>query len=130
LRETHSVPVAAEDLRAVKGSTRQELLRRVLVGKDFIISMSECPIKVEDAAKAACLSTFHFHRVFVQAFGISPHQFLRNFRLLRAGQMLRSSDLPVTEIAHRVGFQSLGSFGTAFNKEYGVAPVAYRSGSK
>jgi AraC-like DNA-binding protein len=126
LKSTHSVPGAPEDVRALKASTRQELFQRASVGKDFLISMSDHPIKVEDAAHAACLSTFHFHRTFVQAFGLTPHRFLRNFRFFRAEQLLRSTDVPVIEIAQRVGFISVGSFVTAFGKTYGVAPNSYR----
>jgi AraC-like DNA-binding protein len=130
LREAHPAPALLTKIRAVKSSTKQELFRRALVGRDFLLSMSDQPITVQDAARAACLSIFHFHRTFVEAFQISPHQFLRNFRLLRAGQMLRSTDLPVTEIASRVGFASLGSFGSAFARIHGMSPGAYRSGKQ
>jgi AraC family transcriptional regulator len=126
LRETRNTSPTTEDIAAVKCSTREELLRRVSVGRDFLLSMSDRPITVEDAARAACLSTFHFHRTFVQAFRMSPYQFLREFRMFRAGELLRSTSLPVTEIAHRVGFVSVGSFGNTFAKTHGVTPTSYR----
>jgi len=114
------------DIRAAKESTRGELLRRVLVGRDFLISMSDRDISVENAARAACMSTFHFHRVFQQAFGVSPYTFLRNYRMSRASRMLRSSDIPVFEVAQRVGFISVGSFGNAFQRSFRMSPQAYR----
>jgi AraC family transcriptional regulator len=126
LRDTRNASPTAERIGAIKCATREELLRRASVGRDFLLSMSDQPITVEDAARAACLSTFHFHRTFVQVFHISPHQFLRNFRMLRAEQMLRSTSLPVIEIAHRVGFVSVGSFGSTFAKTRGLAPTSYR----
>ena len=126
LRDTRRASPTPENIAAVKDSTREELIRRASIGRDFLLSMSDRPITVEDAARAACLSTFHFHRTFVQAFHISPHQFLRNFRMFRAGEMLRSTSLPVTEVAHRTGFVSIGSFGTTFAKTHGVPPTSYR----
>jgi AraC family transcriptional regulator len=126
LRDSRNASPKAENIASVKCSTRVELLRRALVGRDFLLSMSDHPITVEDAARVACLSTFHFHRTFVQAFHVSPHQFLRRFRMFRAGELLRSTSLPVTEIAHRVGFVSVGSFGSTFAKTHGIPPISYR----
>lgn len=120
-----SAPRASE-IQAVKESTRVELLRRISIGRDFLVSMSDKGITVEDAARAACISTFHFHRLFSQVFGESPHAFLRNFRMQRAAQMLKFNDEPIAEIVSRVGFHSVSSFSGAFRRKFGVGPHLFR----
>lgn len=116
----------ATDILSAKQSTRLELLRRVSIGRDFLISMSDRTVTVEDAARAACISTFHFHRIFLQAFGVSPHVFLRDFRMRRAAHMLRFTEEAVSEIVERVGLQSVSSFSGAFRRHYGVSPSLFR----
>lgn len=130
VREIRSNRPQSSDISATKASTRQELLRRVSIGRDFLVSMSDQPVTVEDAARAACISIFHFHRVFVEAFGISPHLFLRDFRLQRAANMLRLADDPVTEIVAKVGFKSVSSFSSAFCKQFGLPPKLFRTRSR
>ena len=116
-------------ISAAKASTRDELLRRVSIGRDFLISMSDQDITVEDAARAACVSTFHFHRSFVELFGVSPYHFLRDFRMLRAARLLKINDQPIATILSRVGFHSASSFSGAFRKRFGVGPHAFRNGA-
>lgn len=126
LREMTSTTPDSSDIAAVKASTRAELLRRVLIGRDFLISMSNTPVTVEDAAGVACLSRFHFHRVFAQAFGIPPHVFLHNVRLQRAANLLRDTDEPISDIVARVGLRSATSFSGAFRRKYKQTPDAFR----
>lgn len=130
INEMSSAVPHASEVPAVKESTRIELLRRVSVGRDFLVSMSDKAITVEDAARAACISTFHFHRLFAQLFGQSPHVFLRDFRMQRAAQMLKFNDEPVAEIVSRIGFHSISSFSGAFRKRFGVGPHLFRKGQK
>ncbi len=77
-------------------------------------------------AGVAFLSTHHFLRLFKQAFGRTPHQFLTHRRIERAKQLLRRTEKPVTEICRDIGFESLGSFSHLFRRETGVSPTAYR----
>lgn len=85
------------------------------------------PLGVDDAARAAGLSTSHFIRQFQRAFGCTPGRYLRERRLARARQLLASSDLPVTDVCFAVGFESLGSFCTLFRRLEGETPAAYRA---
>jgi AraC-like DNA-binding protein len=88
------------------------------------------PLVVEDVARAAGLSLYHFIREFRRAFGCTPGRYLRERRLTRARQLLAVSDLPVTDICFAVGFESLGSFCTLFRRSEGTTPVAYRSAER
>jgi AraC-like DNA-binding protein len=126
VREERSAARAIARLPAVRAATRQELFRRVLRGRDFLLSQAAEGVTLPDAARAACLSPFHFHRAFSQAFGITPHQVLTRHRLERAAAML-AAGLPVTEVCLSVGFESLGSFSTLFRRHFGVSPRDFRN---
>jgi transcriptional regulator GlxA family with amidase domain len=84
------------------------------------------PTTVAQLARRAGLSTFHFIRVFRDATGTTPHQYLRARRIDRARHLLATTAMPVTEICDAVGFRSLGSFSRIFRAAAGEAPAAYR----
>jgi AraC-like DNA-binding protein len=85
------------------------------------------PLTVDDVARAAGISPYHFIRLFARAFGCTPGRYLRERRLTRARQLLASSELPVTDVCFAVGFESLGSFCTLFRRVQGETPAAYRA---
>jgi AraC-like DNA-binding protein len=84
-------------------------------------------LTVEQLARRAGLSSFHFIRAFRSAFGATPHQYLRTKRIERARELLVTTPMPITEICVQVGFQSLGSFSSIFRRLTGETPAAYRA---
>ena len=116
---------AIHRLPAVRAATRKELFRRVLRGRDFLLSQAAEGVSLPGAARAACLSPFHFHRAFTRAFGATPHQMLTRHRLERAAAMLATGQ-PITDVCLAVGFESLGSFSTLFRRHYGVSPRGFQ----
>jgi AraC-like DNA-binding protein len=84
------------------------------------------PITLDDMARAAMFSKFHFSRIFQRATGVSPGRFLSVMRLQEAKRLLLSTALSVTEISHRVGYQSIGNFSSRFRNSVGISPTAYR----
>lgn len=84
------------------------------------------PISLRALAGAACMSPFHFSRVFRSLTGMPPSQFLWALRLNRAKTLLAQTGLSVTEICFEVGYQSFGTFITRFHNLVGVAPSAFR----
>ncbi len=116
---------AISRLPALRKSTRVELYRRLLRGRDFLLSCITEPIQLKDMASAAFLSPFHFHRTFKRVFGETPHRYLTRNRLQRAARLLRQTDLSVTEICLSTGFESLASFSNLFRSYYGVAPSKF-----
>jgi AraC-like DNA-binding protein len=125
----HSHTEAAR-LDAAQASTRVELYRRLLRGRDLLLSSLHEHLPLREIAREACLSPFHFHRAFVRAFGITPHQYFTRYRLERAARMLLVSELSVTDICFDAGFESLGSFSSLFRRRFGIPPTAYRTSSK
>ncbi|MCN0177289.1 helix-turn-helix domain-containing protein [Salinispora arenicola] len=83
-------------------------------------------LTVEDMARAAMFSKFHFSRIFLRATGVSPGRFLSALRLQRAKHLLRSTKLNVADISLRVGYNSLGTFSSRFTRSVGLSPTAYR----
>jgi transcriptional regulator GlxA family with amidase domain len=82
---------------------------------------------VDQLARRAGLSAFHFIRTFRSAYGQTPHQYLRARRIERARDLLITTPMPITEVCVQVGFQSLGSFSSLFRRVTGETPAAYRA---
>ena len=97
----------------------------LLRAKDLMDREYARPLDVATLAGEAHASTAHFARSFKQAFGEPPHKYLVRRRVERAKELLRSTDMSVTEISLEVGFQSLGSFGSAFRELVGESPGRY-----
>lgn len=116
----------AEHLSAVRGSTRAELYRRLALARDYIDASIARQVDVTQAADVACLSYYHFLRLFRQAFGETPHKYLTRRRLERAQMLLEKTNRTITEICEDIGFESLGSFSWLFRKHVGVSPDRYR----
>ena len=101
--------------------------RHLLHAKDLVDARYFEPLNVDDLARAAGLSRFHFSREFRRAFGESPHAYLLTRRLERAAALLRRTDRSVADICFAVGLRSVGSFTTSFRRIFGRSPTEYRA---
>jgi len=99
---------------------------RLCRSRDYLAASLEDKPRLEDAARVAYLSPYHFHRMFARAFGETPHSFLTRMRIERARKLLASEHLPVTEVCLAVGYESLGSFSTLFRAQTGMTPIEFR----
>ena len=99
---------------------------RLCRSRDFLASSLDQRLKLQDAAGEACLSPFHYHRMFARAFGETPHDFLTRLRIDRAKQLLAQDSCSVTEVCLSVGYESLGSFSALFRALVGYSPSEYR----
>jgi AraC-like DNA-binding protein len=102
----------------------EDTVRRVV---DSIYSNFDEEFTVEDMARTAMFSKFHFTRLFRRVTGVSPARFLAAVRIQEAKRLLVSSDLSVTEISHLVGYTSLGTFSMKFRLAVGTSPSSYRA---
>ena len=114
---------------AAKASTREELFRRLERGREFIHSHADGALSLDAVASAACLSPFHFHRVFTQVFEQTPHTYITEVRLARARALIQAGR-PVTEACVDVGFTSTSSFSRLFRARYGTPPSKVRRATK
>ena len=83
-------------------------------------------IGLQELADLVYLSRVHFATAFRQATGQSPYGWLTELRISRARQLLGQPELPVTEIALEVGYQTPSAFTAAFRKRTGLTPTEYR----
>jgi len=116
----------AEKLNFANQSTRNEILKRLNMAKDYMYTNYNKNIMLEELSKHACLSVNHLLRTFKQAFGISPHQFLIQLRLQRARILLKTTHYSINEIVCMVGFECPSSFIRLFKTKYIVTPQKYR----
>jgi AraC-like DNA-binding protein len=84
------------------------------------------PLDLARLASVATMSKFHFHRLFTATYGRTPAAYLSERRIERAQDLLRATNLTVTEVCHTVGFSSLGSFSSRFRELVGETPSEYQ----
>jgi len=84
------------------------------------------PLDVAALARSAHMSSGHLSREFRRVYGESPYSYLMTRRIERAMELLRRSDLSVTDVCFAVGCSSLGTFSTRFTELVGVPPSLYR----
>ena len=85
------------------------------------------PLSLQDMARIACLSSFHFDRIFHQTTGIPPVQFLYALRIEAAKRLLLTTARSVTDVCYEVGYNSLGTFTRRFTQLVGLSPRKFRS---
>jgi transcriptional regulator GlxA family with amidase domain len=103
-----------------------DVYKKIVDAKVFIDDHFDSPIDLDVLAVEACLSRFHFHRLFRRIYRRTPHQYLTFRRIDRAQRMLADECCTVGEVCVQVGFESIGSFSMLFKKETGEAPGEYR----
>jgi AraC-like DNA-binding protein len=99
---------------------------RLCRARDYLGTCFQDRVTLENAARHACLSPFHFSRVFTQAFGETPHEFVTRLRIDAAKKLLLAENDSVTDICFDVGYESLGSFSSRFRSLTGLSPAAFR----
>ena len=83
-------------------------------------------ITLDDLASVACLSKFHYLRLFKLVFHSSPNQYVLQLRLEKARALLIYSQLPITHICTLLGFQNITFFSRLFNQRYKCSALSYR----
>jgi AraC family transcriptional regulator len=101
-------------------------LRRAL---DYMQDNLAATLTVEDVAQAAHLSPYHFSRLFKDATGFAPHQYLIKVRIERAKELLlNSTRCSLAQVASEVGFFDQAHFTRHFKRIEGVTPAVMRQG--
>lgn len=109
--------------REQRGGLADWQVRRVT---EYMLSRLDEEIGLEELAGLINISRFHFCTAFRKATGCTPHIWLMNRRVDRARELLALADLPVTEVALTVGYQTPSAFSAAFRKITGMTPSEYR----
>jgi AraC-like DNA-binding protein len=104
--------------------------RRAVETALWIDAHSHRQINLDDTARKAGVSPFHFLRLFSNVLGVTPHQYLLRARLRHAARRLAEDDGPITDIAYDVGFADLSNFVRSFHRAAGVPPLKFRQASR
>ena len=104
--------------------------RRAVEAALWLEANATSEIELEDAARQAGVSPFHFLRMFASVLGVTPHQYLLRSRLRRAARQLTDDSKPVTDVAYDVGFNDLSNFVRTFHRAAGVSPLKFRQASR
>jgi AraC family transcriptional regulator len=104
-----------------------EWLNKMMDAINYMEGHMDEQINIEDVAKVACSSTFHFQRMFHMLTSFTVAEYIRNRRLTLAAQELAiSSNIRVIDVALKYGYDSPESFAKAFRRAHGITPSAAR----
>lgn len=96
---------------------------------EYIENNLDSTIEIDEIAKVAFTSRFHFQRLFHAFTGFTLSEYIRNRRLTLAGEELSSKDIKITEVAFKYGYESTDAFTKAFQRLHGVTPSKTRKGN-
>lgn len=94
---------------------------------NLLINSDDPQMKVAEAARLIGISRGYLTRIFRKEMGVSPQEFQTRFRMEKAGDLLRSTGSPVSNIAEMLGYTDVLSFSKCFSRYYGMSPTAFRS---
>lgn len=94
---------------------------------EFVEHNFQNDISVEDIADVCGLNRSYFGKIFKEALGKSPQEFLLNYRMVKAAELLKLTKLSVGDISSAVGYGNQLHFSRAFKSIYGVSPKKWRT---
>lgn len=83
-------------------------------------------IKIADLARICHMSETHFRRIFTHSMGVSPVDYINQFRIRMVCERLKKTNMPIADIALRCGFTSLATFNRNFRKIMGTTPNEWK----
>jgi AraC family transcriptional regulator len=117
--------LAADPARAPRSPVNAE--RGVARAVRLIERDPRVPLPLDELAREAHLSRFHFVRAFARVTGLTPHRYVKRARLRRAAVLLATTDTRVIDVGLDSGFRDVSSFNHAFRAEFGTTPREHRT---
>lgn len=110
--------------------TEKSYRKRMLTVLAHIQDNLDGALTLENMARIACFSPYHFHRIFLGMTGETIGAHIRRLRLTRAAHRLEFTEMPVTDAAFEAGYEAPEAFSRAFKAQYGESPSRFREGSR
>jgi AraC family transcriptional regulator len=114
---------SAQPVRDAIGELPKYRLRRTT---EFINDNLDRDMTLAEIAAQVEMSPYHFARMFKQSTGLAPYQYVLEQRIARAKTLLAETQLPLVEIAYRLGFADQSHFTAVFRRLTATTPKAYR----
>ena len=111
----------------IKTTTKTEYQQRINVLVEYINSHLGEDIDLNKLAEISGFSRWHFHRIFAEFLGEPVGTFIVRMRVETAARLLRYTEIPVKEIAYKVGYDVPSSLSKVFRQFYGISPNEYRN---
>ena len=93
----------------------------------YIESNFQNDISIEEIAAVCGLNRTYFGKIFKEEVGKSPQEFLMNYRMIKATELLKLTNMPVSDVGNAVGYPNPLHFSRAFKTVYGISPRAWRN---
>ena len=119
LNHLSSLPSAGRGKRGLS----QGALQRI---EEYIDAHLDSTLDIDQLAAIVRMSSSHFTRSFHKSVGVTPHRYVIQNRVLRARELLATTNLPLTEIALTTGFSDQSHFSRRFHEIVGIPPGAFR----
>ena len=123
---SHEIRKSYENTSYFEGSSNQHPDEDIVQAQIWLQDNYQRNIKISELAKRFDMSVRNFNRRFKFATSQSPLQFLQKKRIQIAKDLLQTSNLSVTEIADKIGYQDVGYFTQLFKKQLATSPRGYR----
>ena len=128
LKEGQAFLIEPESLTFYSNDTKESI--HVQEAISYIKNYYSQKITVEDIANYLALNRSYLYTIFMNSLGISPKDFLTEFRISRGKEQLALTDLSVEEIAVSCGYRNSLAFGKVFKQKMGITPTQYRNGNR
>jgi AraC-like DNA-binding protein len=113
-------------INAKSNLTKEDISKKLRAAMSHIKKNYSEPLTLRSLSRIACLSPFHLHRSFKEAYEKSPLQYITQLRLKKACRLLKQTKQPVNEIVIKCGFENSSSFIRLFKNQYDQTPLEYR----
>ena len=94
--------------------------------QDYIEKNNTEEINLSDLARISMFSPWYSYRLFRDALGLTPTEYIRKYRLTQAAKELRGGNVKVIDAAYNAGFNNVDTFTRAFYREFGIYGAKYR----
>lgn len=106
-----------------------ESRNEVAVVKNYIYQHYDEDLNLETLAEKVYLSSGYLSFIFKKETGMNLNRYIRVFRMEKAGELLKNTNMKVAQVSEKVGFSNVSYFCRSFREFYGKSPESYRKGN-